>query len=402
MEVEMMVLQDQLAQCASDLEACEEGRLAATRDSENLRGEAKSLRKQLRAALLETGTALAQVAALKESEEAAFHSLKSLRSRNGAGVHSSIQVSSVSGSASTAGIGSSSSVHFKTLLQRRNRSAKHILQRRVVKKLKSLTSRRSLKMMFTAASVRSSKGNDGVSRGSSNIHALSNAFVDCFSEKLEQITARVSDDGADFSGGDSDSNSDDEISDADAELMAAFANGINTAGNKVGQLESNHDAVSRRLRGQIRDAQSQIGKLQAQLRNCTADTDKATNKLQAHQRRLADQTKDIGRLRRQRDGLKKMFDKSQAVVKKTLNECRKLHRQVQNLESREESMTVVKVAASAAAVLGSPTLRPAGLLGHTPPQGALSGHDGHARNNLMMSLASMRGQLQGLADSVLN
>ena len=70
MEVEMMVLQDQLAQCASDLETCEEGRLAATRDSDNMRGEIQSLKKQLRAAILETDTALAQVAALKESEEA--------------------------------------------------------------------------------------------------------------------------------------------------------------------------------------------------------------------------------------------------------------------------------------------------------------------------------------------
>ncbi len=393
----MMVLQDQLAQCASDLETCEEGRLEATRDSDNLRGEIESLKRQLRAAVSETGTALAQVAALKESEEAAFHSLKNLRSRNGAGMHSSHQVA-VGSRSSTVGSGSPS--YFKTLLDRRNRSANHVFQRRIVKKLKSLTSRRSIKMMFTAASVKSSRGEDGTIGG--NIHALSNAFVDCFSEKLEQITIRVRDSSANSSGADSDSNSDDEISDADAELMAAFVNGIKAARNKVGQLESNHDAATRRLRGQIEDARSQIRKLQAQLRNRNADSDKTINKLRAQQRRVADQTKDIERLRRQRNGLKKMFDKSQAVVKKTLNECRKLHRQIQSLESREESMTVEKVAASAAAVLGSPTLRPTGLLGQNAFHGAHSGHDGNARNSLMMSLASMRGQLQGLADSVLN
>ena len=154
----MMVLQDQLAQCASDLETCEEGRLEATRDSDNLRGEIESLKRQLRAAVSETGTALAQVAALKESEEAAFHSLKNLRSRNGAGMHSSHQVA-VGSRSSTVGSGSPS--YFKTLLDRRNRSANHVFQRRIVKKLKSLTSRRSIKMMFTAASVKSSRGEDG-------------------------------------------------------------------------------------------------------------------------------------------------------------------------------------------------------------------------------------------------
>ena len=131
------------------------------------------------------------------------------------------------------------------------------------------------------------------------------------------------------------------------------------------------------------------------MRNQSADMDKTVNKLRTKEHQVGDQANKIKRLRHQRDGLKKMLDKSQAVVKKTLKECRQLHRQLKDVECKAASTSVEEVAASAAAVLGNPTIRPTGLPSLNSPS---AGGEGDSRKSLMMSLASMRGQPEKISN----
>ena len=392
MELEIIVLQDQLSQCASDLEEFERQCVVANRESTNLRGEKESLKRQLH-------SALANVAALKESEAAAYQSLKTLRSKGRIGLQSRVlHENSIRKSVTSDSI-KQFRLRFQALLRKRYHRVQVRLKNNLVKKLKSLTFRRSLKSAYTSAGMKLNKSHGAQTP---SIHVMRNAFVELFIEKVEQVISEISDSevvGSSVEPSlDSDFDSDDDTLDANDELFSALEMEFWQAETNSSMMTYKSKDFSRVCKDELEEARSANQQLQAQVHQLESKAEETRLKLTAQEGSLRDNSKEISRLRRQRNGLKKMFDKSQAVVKKTLGECRRLYRELQETKSRA---SVGDATATAAAQLDKSNLRQdlASQVSREPLATSPPAAGRDARQNLIMSLASIRGQLQGFAES---
>ncbi len=179
------------------------------------------------------------------------------------------------------------------------------------------------------------------------------------------------------SGGNSDSDDEDSRGNEDDEDFFG----------RTTQVEKQQEKLIVSLRQQLQEALSEVAELKKRVQHKTEATADLRVQVVTRQRELSEAKAEASRMRVQRDGLRTMFEKSQRVLKKTLDECMAMRREKKEEKKRKraEGVEASKDEGGRGAVVQSRHLQQ-----QQQQQQASS-----TRMRLMEHLGSIRGALQG-------